>query len=75
MLIDLRSVLLLAIYHQGVVMSSASGTTTTIAWLWGTNTVVSFEPATDVLDFGWFSSTNFTLSEEKRFGRHLHPLQ
>lgn len=45
-------------------MSSASGTTTTIAWLWGTNTVVSFEPAMDVLDFGWFSSTNFTLSEE-----------
>lgn len=45
-------------------MSSASGTTTTITWLWGTETVLAFDPATDVLDFGWFSSDNFTFSEE-----------
>ncbi len=45
-------------------MSSASGATTTITWLWGTDTVLSFDPATDVLDFGWLSSDNFTISEE-----------
>lgn len=44
-------------------MSSVSGATTTITWQWGTATVLAFDPATDVLDFGWFSSTNFTISE------------
>lgn len=44
-------------------MSSVSGATTTITWQWGTTTVLAFDPATDVLDFGWFSSTNFTISE------------
>ena len=44
-------------------MSFVSGTTTTITWQWGTATVLAFDPAADVLDFGWFSSTNFTISE------------
>lgn len=44
-------------------MSSVSGVTTTITWQWGTAKVLDFDPATDVLDFGWFSSTNFTISE------------
>ncbi|MDQ0346057.1 fibronectin type III domain-containing protein [Ancylobacter vacuolatus] len=44
-------------------MSSVSGVTTTITWQWGTATVLAFNPAIDVLDFGWFASTNFTISE------------
>lgn len=41
----------------------ATGTTTTINWAWGTDTVLSFNPATDLLDFGWFQGEQFTLSE------------
>jgi hypothetical protein len=37
--------------------------TTKITWAWGTNTVVSFNPATDILDFGWFQADQFTISE------------
>lgn len=37
--------------------------TTKITWAWGTNTVVTFDPATDVLDFGWFQADQFTISE------------
>ncbi|MGA8157591.1 MAG: carbohydrate-binding protein [Rhodoplanes sp.] len=37
--------------------------TTKITWAWGTNTVVSFNPAADVLDFGWFQADQFTISE------------
>lgn len=40
-----------------------SGTTTAITWAWGTNTLVQFNPATDILDFGWFSADNFSVSE------------
>ncbi|MGD9623014.1 Calx-beta domain-containing protein, partial [Mycolicibacterium sp.] len=39
------------------------GTTTTINWLWGTNTVLNFNPATDKLDFGWFQPDNFEVTE------------
>ena len=38
-------------------------TVTKISWAWGTNTDVNFNPATDVLDFGWFQSGQFTISE------------
>ncbi|MEW6256395.1 MAG: glycosyl hydrolase family 18 protein [Pseudomonadota bacterium] len=38
-------------------------TVTTITWAWGTNTVLNFDTALDVLDFGWFSADNFTVSE------------
>jgi len=37
--------------------------TTQITWNWGTNTNINFNPATDVLDFGWFQSGQFTISE------------
>ncbi|WP_246161345.1 hypothetical protein [Segnochrobactrum spirostomi] len=40
-----------------------AGTTTTITWAWGSNTLVQFNPATDILDFGWFSADNFTVSQ------------
>lgn len=40
-----------------------AGTTTAITWAWGTNTLVQFNPATDILDFGWFSADNFSVSE------------
>ncbi|MBS0519092.1 MAG: fibronectin type III domain-containing protein [Proteobacteria bacterium] len=38
-------------------------TTTAITWAWGTNTLISFNPTTDTLDFGWFQGTQFTVSE------------
>lgn len=41
----------------------ASGKTTTITWAWGTNALISFDPSVDVLDFGWFQSGQFTISE------------
>ena len=40
------------------------GTTTTVGWLWGTNTTLSFNTATDKLDFGWMQPTNFDISEK-----------
>ena len=49
---------------SGSTGDDATGTTTSITWAWGTHTVVDFNPATDVLDFGWFSADNFTISEE-----------
>ena len=41
----------------------ATGTTTTINWAWGTNTVLAFDPSTDRLDFGWFQAGQFTITE------------
>lgn len=38
-------------------------TVTTISWMWGTNTVLSFDPDLDVLDFGWFQKDNFSIAE------------
>jgi chitinase len=37
--------------------------TTKIVWAWGTNTHVNFNPATDILDFGWFAADQFTVTE------------
>jgi len=34
-----------------------------IVWNWGTNTDINFNPATDILDFGWFAADQFTISE------------
>ncbi|WP_176086487.1 fibronectin type III domain-containing protein [Martelella sp. HB161492] len=42
----------------------STGTTTSIVWNWGTDTVIDFDPSTDTLDFGWFSASNFDISEE-----------
>ena len=36
---------------------------TKIVWAWGTNTHIAFNPATDILDFGWFAAGQFTISE------------
>ena len=38
-------------------------TTTSIQWAWGQNQQINFNPATDKLDFGWFQSGQFTVSE------------
>ncbi|AQT80722.1 hypothetical protein B1R94_17820 [Mycolicibacterium litorale] len=40
------------------------GTTTTVTWLWGTNTVLAFNPATDKLDFVWMHPSYFQVSEQ-----------
>ena len=37
--------------------------TTNIVWNWGTNTDINFNPATDILDFGWFAADQFSISE------------
>jgi hypothetical protein len=37
--------------------------TTKIIWAWGTNTHITFNAATDILDFGWFAAGQFTVSE------------
>lgn len=37
--------------------------TTSIQWAWGQNQQLNFNPATDSLDFGWFQSGQFTVSE------------
>ena len=39
------------------------GTTTTINWQWGTNTVLNFDPAKDKLDFVWMQPANFSVSD------------
>jgi len=39
------------------------GTTTVVGWHWGTDTVLSFDPAIDKLDFGWMQPDNFEVSE------------
>ena len=36
---------------------------TKIVWAWGTNTHIAFNPAADILDFGWFAAGQFTVSE------------
>lgn len=38
-------------------------TVTNIQWLWGSNQRIDFNPATDSLNFGWFSANDFTLTE------------
>ncbi len=40
------------------------GTTTTIGWQWGTNTVLDFDPAKDKLDFVWMQADQFAVTEE-----------
>lgn len=38
-------------------------TVTKIQWAWGQNQVIHFNSATDTLDFGWFQSGQYTVSE------------
>ncbi|MCC7271853.1 MAG: hypothetical protein IT561_04240 [Alphaproteobacteria bacterium] len=37
--------------------------TTKIAWAWGTNTVLAFDPHEDYLDFGLFDPSEFTVAD------------
>ncbi|MDI4658974.1 hypothetical protein K9U41_21520, partial [Xanthobacter autotrophicus] len=37
--------------------------TRTITWSWGVHKVVTFDPAADILDFGWLNADDFTISE------------
>lgn len=41
----------------------ASGRTVTIKWAWNTHETIAFNAATDRIDFGWFSASNFTVTE------------
>lgn len=34
-----------------------------IAWAWGTNTLVDFDPKTDVIDLGWFHPGEFKIAQ------------
>ncbi|PEG40595.1 chitinase [Mycolicibacterium duvalii] len=47
----------------GAPPSGQTGTTTKISWQYGSHTVISFDPAVDKLDFGWFRADNFDVSE------------
>lgn len=38
-------------------------TVTKIQWAWGQNQAINFDPTSDVLDFGWFQSSQYTVSE------------
>lgn len=40
------------------------GPRTTVTWSWGTNPVLSFNPATDTLDFVWMHADQFTVTEK-----------
>ena len=50
---------------SGSVPDGADGDMATriITWAWGAQEVVSFDPATDVLDFGWLNASDFTITE------------
>ena len=38
-------------------------TVTKIQWAWGQNQAINFDPTSDALDFGWFQSGQYTVSE------------
>ncbi|GFM18767.1 hypothetical protein PO1_contig-033-21 [Mycobacterium sp. PO1] len=48
---------------NGAPPSGQTGTTTTIAWQYGTHTTLDFDPAADTLDFGWFKAHEFAVDE------------
>ncbi|MEW6257959.1 MAG: Calx-beta domain-containing protein [Pseudomonadota bacterium] len=48
---------------SGAPPSGAVGTTTVIAWNYGSATVIDFDPAKDKLDFGWFKDHEFSVAE------------
>ena len=48
---------------DGQTGGDGAATVTTINWMWGTNTVLAFDPDLDVLDFGWFQKDNFSIAE------------
>ncbi len=48
---------------NGTPPSGQVGTTTVIAWRYGTNTALAFDPAKDKLDFGWFKAPEFDVTD------------
>lgn len=48
---------------NGTVPAGQSGTTTKISWQYGSHTVLTFDPAADKLDFGWFRAGEFDVTE------------
>ncbi len=47
----------------GTATPVTGGTTTKIGWNWGSNAVLSFDPAKDKLDFVWMGPSYFNISE------------
>ncbi|UPY36285.1 Calx-beta domain-containing protein [Sediminicoccus sp. KRV36] len=47
----------------GAPPAGSEGVTHQIAWLYGVNTTLDFDPAADKLDFGWFKAHEISLSE------------
>jgi chitinase len=47
----------------GTTTPVTGGTTTKIGWNWGSNAVLSFDPAKDKLDFVWMGPSYFNISE------------
>lgn len=49
--------------NGGTGTSVTGGTTTTVTWGWGSNPVLSFNPAKDTLDFVWMQPAEFDVTE------------
>ena len=48
---------------NGAPPSGQTGTTTVIAWKYGTTTPLAFDPSKDKLDFGWFKAPEFDVTD------------
>ena len=48
---------------NGTPPAGQTGTTTVIAWKYGTNTPLTFDPSKDKLDFGWFKAPDFDVTD------------
>ena len=48
---------------NGTAPAGQVGTTTVIAWKYGTNTALTFDPSRDKLDFGWFKAPEFDVTD------------
>lgn len=47
----------------GPPQTGTDGRVIRMTWMWKTATTLRFDPATDVLDFGWFGAMNFTVAQ------------
>ena len=48
---------------NGTPPTGQTGITTVIAWNYGTNTPLTFDPSKDKLDFGWFKAPDFDVTD------------
>ena len=48
---------------NGTPPAGQTGTTTVIAWKYGTDTALTFDPTKDKLDFGWFKAPEFDVTD------------